>query len=179
VRELRFRPEQHIISLVSGYPVGKLADLVAPATKITRAVPLPAAAQRLSPTAIYPGDPVAAELFAALGTVLEVGSEYEFDVMCTVTATMAPYFAFSDCIASWLVRHGIPETKARDYVAHLFNGLADTTLRSPDRSFQELAADHATRGGINEQVLQHLTGQGVFEAYSAALDAILVRVTSR
>jgi pyrroline-5-carboxylate reductase len=183
LRELRFRPEQNIISLVSGHPVGKLAVLVAPATKITRAVPLPAAARRLSPTAIYPRDaypdnPVAAELFAALGTVSELETEHEFDVMCTATATMAPYYAFADCIASWLVNHGIPKTKARDYVAHLLNGLADTTLRSPQRSFRELAAGHATRGGTNEQVLRHLTDHGVFEAYSAALDAILVRVTA-
>jgi pyrroline-5-carboxylate reductase len=98
--------------------------------------------------------------------------------MCTATATMAPYFAFSDCIAGWLVNHGIPETTARNYVAHLLNGLADTALQSPDRSFPELAADHATRGGTNEQVLRYLTDHSVFEAYSAALDAILVRVTA-
>ncbi len=178
LQELRFRPEQNIISLVSGHPVGKLAGLVAPATQITRAVPLPAAARRLSPTAIYPADPVTAELFAALGTVSEVATEHEFDVMCTATATMASYFAFSDCIAGWLANHGIPETTARDYVARLLNGLSDTTLQSPDRTFAELAADHATRGGTNEQVLRHLTDHGAFEAYAAALDAILVRVTA-
>jgi len=176
--ELKFRPDQHIVSVVSGYPVRKLEGLVAPATRIARAVPLPSAALRRSPTAIYPADAAATAMFARMGTVLEVANEPEFDVVCTATATMATYFAIAETIASWLTRHGIPAGKARDYVAHLYAGMSDTTLSEPGRSLRELVADHATRGGTNEQVLKHLTDHHVFDVYSDALDAILVRVTA-
>ena len=178
LRELHFRAGQHIISVVSGYPVRKLEGLVAPATHIARAVPLPSAALRQSPTAIYPADEIAAGVLGRLGTVLEVATEHEFDVVCTATATMATYFAMAETVASWLTRHGIAAEKSRDYVAHLYAGMSDTTLREPGRSLRELAADHATRGGTNEQVLKHLTDHHVFDAYSDALDAILVRVTA-
>jgi pyrroline-5-carboxylate reductase len=175
--ELHFRQDQQAISVVSGFSVERLAALVHPACKVTRAVPLPSAARRRSPTAIYPRDPVTVELFAALGTAFEVDTESEFSALCTVTATMAAYFGFADCVARWLSRHEIPQPQARDYVARIFSGLADTAAETPERSFQQLAADHATRGGTNEQVLAHLVEHGAFETFSEALDAIMRRVT--
>jgi pyrroline-5-carboxylate reductase len=175
--ELRFRSDHNVISLVSGYSLGRLSRLVAPATRIARAVPLPSTARGLSPTAIYPGGREAEELFALLGAAFVVDTEREFDAFCTATATMATYFAFADGVASWLARNGICETQARDYVARLLSGLADTTVQRPSRSFQELAADHATRGGINEQVLAKLTAHGAFEEFSEALDGVMRRVT--
>jgi pyrroline-5-carboxylate reductase len=176
--ELRFRTDHHVISLVSGYSVRRVSDLVAPAAGVVRAVPLPSAARRRSPTAIYPRDAVAVALFASLGAAFEVDTEREFDALCTATATMASYFAFADGAASWLTRQGIPEADSRNYIARIFSGLASTALEMPERSFQSLAADHATRGGINEQVLAHLTQHGVFESFSNALDAVMQRVSA-
>ena len=177
--EIRFRPDHNIISLVSGYSVERLARLVAPATRITRAVPLPSAARRRSPTGIYPKDPDAIELFTVLGTAIAVDTERDFDALCTVTATMATYFAFADGAASWLMRNGIPPEQAREYMARIYAGLSDTTLERPERSFQELAADHATRGGINEQVVTALKAHGTFDKFSEALDGVMRRVTAR
>jgi pyrroline-5-carboxylate reductase len=176
--ELRFRADQRVISVVSGFSVRTMNGLVAPAGSVTRAVPLPAAARRRSPTAVYPPDDLTVSLFAALGGAFAVQSESEFSVLCTATATMATYFAFADGAASWLTRHGIPAAQAREYVAQLFAGLADTAVEARRRSFPELAADHATRGGTNEQVFAHMSDHGVFETFSEALDGILRRVTA-
>ena len=52
--ELAFRPDHQVISLVSALSLRSLSELVAPALRIARAVPLPSTAKRLSPTAIYP-----------------------------------------------------------------------------------------------------------------------------
>src|SRR5260370_32506469 len=54
--ELRFRPDHRVISVVSGLSLRRVTDLASPAVMITRAVPLPSAANRMSPTAIYPPD---------------------------------------------------------------------------------------------------------------------------
>lgn len=176
--ELRFRPDHNVISLVSGFSVRRLGGLVAPATKISRAVPLPSAARRRSPTAVYPYDAETIALFTLLGAAFAVDTEHEFDAFCSTTAIMAMYFAFADGAASWLTRHGIPHAKARDYIARLDFGMANTAMERPDRSFHELAADHATRGGTNEQVLNYLTQHGVFDRFSEALDGIMQRVTA-
>ena len=176
--ELRFRPEQHVVSLVSGYSLKKVVGLVAPASHVARAVPLPAAARRRSPTAIYPPDPVTEELFAALGAAFAVETEAEYDALCTATATMAAYFAFTGTAASWLANNGIEAAQARDYIARIFGGLSEAAMEAPDLSFDTLAADHATRGGINEMVVNHLRSHGVFDTFSEVLDAVMRRVSA-
>ena len=178
LRELRFGAGQNVISLVSGYSVGRVAGLVAPAARVTRAVPLPSAARRRSPTAIFPRDEGSVDLFALLGTAFAVDTESEFDALCTATATMAAYFAYAETAASWLARNGIAQAKAREYVAAMYAGLAGTAVEAPERSFQSLAADHATRGGINEQVLNYLVEHGVFQTFSEVLDAVMRRVSA-
>lgn len=174
--ELRFRPDHQVISLISALSLHRLSELVAPAMRIARAVPLPSTARRLSPTAIYPVNPVAFELFAAVGTVFPVEKENEFDAICATTATIASYFAFNETIASWLEQQGVPAWQARDYVARLFLGVTTGAVESYERSFQSLAATHATAGGINQQFLEHLIEHGVLPRVSEGLDAVLRRI---
>ena len=143
--------------------------------RIARAVPLPSTAKRLSPTAIYPPDPVAFELFAAVGTIFPVERENEFDAICS-TATIASYFAFNETIASWLEQQGVPATQSRDYIARLFLGVTTRAVEASERSFQSLAATHATVGGINEQFLTNLVEHGLLTRVSEALDAVLHRI---
>ena len=174
--ELRFRSDHGVISLVSGLSLQSLSELVAPAVRIARAVPLPSASLRLSPTAIYPPDPVALELFAAVGTVFPAERENEFDAICATTATIASYFAWNETIASWLEQQGVPALQARDYIARLFLGVTTGAVEASGRSFQSLTATHATAGGINEQFLKHLVEHGLLTRVSEALDAVLHRI---
>jgi pyrroline-5-carboxylate reductase len=174
--ELRFRPNHQVISLVSGLSLRRLSELVAPVVRIARAVPLPSAAKRLSPTAIYPPDPVASELFAAVGTVFPVERENEFDAICATTATIASYYAFTETIASWLERQGVPAPQARDYIARLFLGVTTGAVEASGHSFRSLAATHATAGGINELFLKQLLEHGVLTRVSESLDAVLHRI---
>lgn len=174
--ELRFRPDHEVVSLVSALSVDRLSRLVAPAVRIARAVPLPSAAKRMSPTAIYPPNPVASELFAAVGTVFPVERESEFDAICATTATIASYFKFNEAVASWLTQQGVPEFQAREYIARLFLGVNTSAAESCDHSFQSLAAAHATAGGINEQFLKHLVDHGVLTTVSEGLEAVFRRI---
>jgi pyrroline-5-carboxylate reductase len=176
ISELRFRPDHHVISIVSALSLKQISALVAPATAVVRAVPLPSAADRQSPTAIFPPDRSVAILFAKLGIVFEVETEREFDAMCSATATIASYFAFADRIASWLTGHGVSQTQAHNYMAQIFWGLASTAVGAPERSFRSLAGDHATSGGINQQVLTYLQDRGVFENISNGLDGVMERI---
>lgn len=177
LRELRFRAEQSVISVVSGFSVERLGLLVGPATRIVRAVPLPSTAKRRCPTAIYPRDAVAAELFGRLGAAFAAETERQFDAFCVATATMATWFAFAGELAAWMEHQQIPAQDARDYVARIFAGLAQTAVERPEKSLGELAAEHATLGGTNEQMLGHLRTGGVFTRYADGLDGIMRRVT--
>jgi pyrroline-5-carboxylate reductase len=49
-------------------------------------------------------------------------------------------------------------------------------VSQPQHSFAALAAEFATGGGTNEQVLAHLTSMGALAAVSDALNAVLQRM---
>lgn len=174
--ELRFRPDHRVVSLVSGLSLRNLGEFVAPAVRIARAVPLPSAAKRLSPTAIYPPEPAASELFCGVGTVFPVKNENEFNAICATTATIASYYALNETIAAWLEQQGVAAPRAREYTARLFFGVTAGALEARERSFQSLADSHATVGGINEQVLKHLVEHGLLIRVSEALDEVLHRI---
>jgi pyrroline-5-carboxylate reductase len=169
---LRFSSGQIVISLIAGFSARRVADLVTPAGRICRAIPLPSVAHRRGPIAVYPPGGAAAELFAPLGQVFGIEKEDHLNAFSTATSTMAAYFGFVGHIASWVARKGIPEQQAREYMSRMFAGLADAGLEMSKRSFEDLAADHATPGGLNEQVLRDLTDHGVFDTLTAALDAV-------
>jgi pyrroline-5-carboxylate reductase len=118
-------------------------------------------------------------LFAELGNVFPVETEREFAAICATTATISSYFAFVERIASWLAQQGIPESKARDYIGRLFFGLTTTAVEAPELSFQSLAANHATAGGINEQFLKHLVEHDLLTSLSETLDAGLHRINAQ
>jgi pyrroline-5-carboxylate reductase len=175
IRQLRFRPEHRVISLVATFSRDRIAALVAPATAISCAVPQPTVAARLGPTVIFPPDPVAKTLFGRLGTTFEASSERELQVLWASTAAMASYFSTLDTLSSWLVRNGVLAKTARDYIAAMFRGLSNVPVAS-ETAFSALADEFKTKGGLNEQLARDLARSGAFDAWSGGLDAILARI---
>ena len=176
VAELRFRPEQSVISVVSGVSLRKLSEMVKPARHSVRAVPLPSTAQRIGPTAIYPSDALAQGLFAAMGTVVAVDTEDQFEAICAATGTVAAFYSYVDGIASWLSQNGVPSSIAREYIAKMFLGVASEATDSDEASFESLARRHTTAGGLNEQFLRHLTEHGLLKNVGDGLDLLMQRL---
>jgi pyrroline-5-carboxylate reductase len=162
LKGLRFPRERQIVSVMVGLSVADVAALTAPAANIVRALPLPAVARREGVTAIQPPGPAAAGLFGRLGGFLEV-------------TDAAAYDAYIETVSTWLERHGIPKDGAHRFVGGMFANLA-ASLLSEDKNFQELSREHATRGGVNELMVQTLTNAGVFDQVSLGLDAVLRRI---
>jgi len=158
---LTFRADTQVISVISGLSIARI-----PSAQVTRAVPVPSVADRAGPTVIYPPNRIAADVFDSLGTTIQVDSEEEFEAFCAVTATIASQLAFLDSIASWLMRHGAPENDARDYIRAMMSGAINGDAG---------AEAHATPGGINERLLQHLRRHNVFERVTEGLDLVLNR----
>lgn len=175
---LAFRPGHRVISLIATFARDRVAALVSPATAVTCAVPIPMVASHLSPTAIFPPDRIAAALFEPLGVAVEVTTEHEFQALWASTAMMSTFFTLLDSLGSWLVKEGVPSSRARDQIAMMFDGLARVPQGS-SATFAELAQEFETKGGLNEQCATQLANAGVFEACSVALDAILARIQDR
>lgn len=171
---LRFSARQSIVSVMAGVSIDALSRLVAPATAIARAIPLPAVAQRRCGTPILPPGGAAKDLFDRLGGTIELQDAGVFDAMSASTATIAAHFAYLGAISGWLVRHGLPSGEATAYVAAMYEGLLPA-LQSGE-GFDRLARDHATRGGTNELFLAHLSGGAVCDSIDQGLDKVFQRL---
>jgi pyrroline-5-carboxylate reductase len=178
LKTLSFSEGQVVISVMAGVAVGTLRALVAPAREIVRAVPLLSVAEREGMTPIHPANETANDLFRRLGTTVEVSDAHAFEAIWASTATIAAHFAYLSAIRGWLVSEGIPEQAARDYVGSTFAGLA-TALRDGRQSFDQLARDHATPGGLNEQFLGILNEAQTFGTVEFGLRRILERLEGR
>jgi pyrroline-5-carboxylate reductase len=174
--ELRFRSDHRVVSLIPAVTLEYLKAITAPCAAVTRAVPLPSAARKESPTAIYPADPAIKTMFDELGTTIELDREEEFEAFTAATSIMSSYFFFAETVVSWMQDEGVAAHKAHAFFSQMLRGLAGAAGASPQSSFAELAEEHQTRGGLNEQVLRSLVQAGVFNELDRALDGIRTRL---
>jgi pyrroline-5-carboxylate reductase len=177
LKELRFRPDHHVVSLIATISREEIAGLVAPAAHVGKALPMPMIAHLQGATLICPPDPTVAAFFGRLGDVIEVEDQSEFDALSVVTATYASYFKYLDTIHAWVRGQGVPGDKARDYITSIYKALANAPDTAPGEDFMRLSQDYATRGGINEQVLRELTEHGTFETFAEILGRVHQRIT--
>lgn len=173
---LAFRADHHVLSLIATFSGARLTELVAPATRITRAVPLPSMALGAGPTIVSPPDATVTDLFERAGVAVEVGTEAEYDALAAASAIMSAHFTAAQTIVDWLVRRGIPAEDGRRYIGQVFSGLAGTADLHAATDFAALSVEHKTPGGINEQVERHLAESGAYAALTEALDGVLARL---
>jgi pyrroline-5-carboxylate reductase len=176
IEALQFRAEQRIISLVGTFSVGRLAPLVAPATDISRAVPMPPAAERRGPFGLYTQSDEVLRLFEGLGRVIRVEEEAHLDLMSAGTSLMATYFGMAGTIDGWMSKQGFDPAASRAFVGELFLSLALVARERSEESFERLSTDYSTLGGLNEQAWRELRAAGWPDQLRAALDLLLDRI---
>jgi pyrroline-5-carboxylate reductase len=176
--DLTWRPEQVVVSAVAGVGIPRLTEWVTPVARICRSVPMPPVADRAGFTAVHPPLAEARTLFDRLGSTLEVEDVVAYEALSATSATLAGFFEYLRTQTGWLEARGIVSADARRYVAATFAG-ALTSLKTVDApDFDELAADYATPGGVNEQVARELREHGTFDVLEQALDRALGRLAT-
>ena len=115
-------------------------------------------------------------LFGLLGDVAPLDDELAFDAFSAASAFAATQLDLLATVESWLAGQGVPAPDARAYVGVLLRGLSDALTEEPDRELVALADDHATPGGLNQQVREQVRGHGVHEVVATALDDVAARV---
>ena len=126
-----------------------------------------------------PPNDLLAEFFDPIGTVIQVADEAQLDAFFSVSALMAPYFELLESVSAWLRAQGVEAAQADTYTGSLFRAIAEKSTRPSGEGFGELAAEHATRAGINEQLRRELLTVGFFDRLHAGLDLIQARMQGR
>jgi pyrroline-5-carboxylate reductase len=177
--ELAFRRDMAVVSFVPTYTAPILQGLIGPVEKIVRMIPLPASARGLGPLLIFPSDREVEKIFGGIGTIIRAQNADQFHALWATTAMLAPYFGLLGSVANWLRDRDVPAEDADSYVAAMFHSIADTGLAVRGEGFEQITDDHATPGGLNEQMFRELTHSGCFDNVSKGLSLILERLNGR
>ncbi|MGY0237061.1 NAD(P)-binding domain-containing protein [Longispora urticae] len=173
--ELPFRPGQAVLSAMAGVPLARLRALCAPADRVARVIPLPAAARARSLTVLYPEHPAGRDLFGRVGGVLVPGEERTLDAFSAATATFAAHLDYLATIAGWLADQGVEPEVATAYTTHIFGQLGQA-LSEHTGPLDPLTEEYMTPGGINEQLMADLRRAEVPGVVRRALDRVLARL---
>ncbi|QLG12845.1 NAD(P)-binding domain-containing protein (plasmid) [Deinococcus sp. D7000] len=174
---LTFRPELTVISVMAGFTVRGLADLMTPVTDLARSIPLPAVELGEGVTPLFPSSPAAVTLFGRLGTVIEVPDERTFEALSASTATVAAMLKYMATTLAWLATKGVSAPLASRYVAAVFAGVLTPLQTAAAVDFGALSHEHQTPGGLNEQFLGVLEQAGMFREVEGGLNQVLQRLT--
>ena len=175
IRPLRFDPARPVISLIAATSLEDLGTWTG-AREICRAIPLPSVEARTCVTPVFPANPLAMQVFDALGQALAVQDLSAFDAYATGSAVMATWFGMAETAAGWMVSNGIPPADAETYMRGLFADLG-VTVRDKTRSLETLRHDHATKGGLNEQIWRVFGEKDGPQALQAGMSSVMARIS--
>lgn len=176
---LQFRDGVPVVSFVATWPLEEVRRCVIPATEVFRMVPLPSVERGEGPIALYPRDENVEATFQNVGTVVPVDSEDDLHSLWAVTAMMAPYFSLLDNFSSWLRGRGLSGKQSDVFVSSFFAALGETSRSACGAGFEPLSIEHATEGGLNEQLRRELAARDWFGQPKRGLDLILDRLEGR
>jgi pyrroline-5-carboxylate reductase len=164
-----FAEGQIVASMVAGFALSDIRSRWPKATA-SRVIPMPGAARRTGPIAIYPAVDAVVKLMAPLGDLFVVADEGKLG-FGGLNAFMSSYFELQRALVDVGTGAGLSEDETRRYLVSLLGMLADTARHTPPEAFAHLVEEHQTKGGLNERVRAALLAQGWFDAPSAALNA--------
>lgn len=166
---IEFHAGQIVASMVAGFA---LADIEArwPNATVCRVIPMPGAARRSGPIAVYPAVQEIVALMSPLGDLFVVAEERKLE-FGGLNAFMSSYFELQRALIDVGTGAGLAPDDARSYVVSLLAMLSDTARRTAPEGFARLVEEHQTKGGLNERVRAALLAQGWFDAPRIALNA--------
>lgn len=169
VRDLRFRPDQLVLSCLAGMSIAEVRERCAPA-EVARVLPIPAIERSEGPIVLCPSVARARALFDGLGDIVDLADEASLAAIWPCSAFMSPYFALQSALIDWAVERGVDRTAAVTYVRSLLRALATTSALTDLERLDQLIQEHETPGGLNYRVRLQLESAGWFAAVGDALD---------
>ena len=172
---LKFTSAKKIISFIATISLSSLKKLTKN-KNIVRAIPLPPIEIKKGPIVVCPPNKIAKSFFSHLGSVIEVKSEKVCNKFWSTSALMAPFYELLKVSTDWLVRKGVDESNATNYVTELFLGLSQDAVNKKSTGLKKLVAESQTPKGLNEQALKELQRGKFYSKLNKTLNNIHTRL---
>ena len=176
IKELKFKPNQIIISFISTITLAELKKAIKVKTKIIRAIPLPPISLKKGPVPICPPNKKVKDFFNKIGTTVEIKNEKSSINFWTISGMMAPFYELLRVMADWLVKRGIKRDNAQKYITSLFLALSEDAVANSKKDLKYLVKESQTPKGLNEQGVRDLTKSGFYKKIEKTLNGIHKRL---
>ncbi len=175
LNSLKFTSNKKIISFIATISLANLKRLTKN-KNIVRAIPLPPIEIKKGPIVICPPNKGAKSFFSHLGSVIEVKNEKVCNKFWSTSALMAPFYELLRVSTDWLIRKGVDQSKATNYITELFLGLSQDAVNKKPSGLKKLVAESQTPKGLNEQALKELQRGKFYSKLSKTLNNIHTRL---
>jgi pyrroline-5-carboxylate reductase len=176
IKELKFKSNQIIISLISTITLEQLKKAIKVKAKIVRAIPLPPISLKKGPVPIYPPNKKVKEFFDKIGTVIEIKKEKSSINFWSTSGMMASYYELLRVMSDWLVKRGVKRKNAQKYITSLFLALSEDAVVNSNKDLKHLVKEAQTPKGLNEQALKELSKVGFYRSLENTLNNIHKRL---
>jgi pyrroline-5-carboxylate reductase len=175
VRELAFRPDHTVISVVATKRLEVVKSWMSPVAKMFRMVPMPFIAHRTGPITLYPADGEMEEFFGHLGQVFVVDEEPQVELTNAITSVTNSTYTIIETVAEWGEKNGLPRDKAVSYTISYFEAML---CQISGGRYAELPrfVEERTPGGVNDTVMKLISSGGGFELWRDGLDAAIKKI---
>lgn len=163
---LRFRPDQRVITLMTGITPDEVAALVAPARVEAQMLPFPAVANGGSPILVLGAPDLVRTLFGARNQVFALPDAAEMDAYLCAQALLSPVARMVADAAGWLGGRVTDGAQAEAFLRVLIaSSLADMESNALIQALN-------TPGGYNQRLRLHMEASGISQALTEGLDAL-------
>ena len=176
IKNLKFKPNQTIVSFISTMTLPQLKKAIKVKAKIFRAIPLPPISLRKGPVPVFPPNKKVKNFFDKLGTTVEINNERLSKNFWSTSGMMAPFYELLSTMSNWLVKRGVKRDKAQKYITSLFVALSEDAVVNSKKNLKFLVKESQTPRGLNEQGVKELRKAGFYKSTEKTLNSILKRL---
>ena len=176
IKELKFNPNQTIISFISTITLAQLKKMIKVKAKIVRAIPLPPISLKKGPVPICPPNKKVKDFFNKIGTTVEINNEKSSINFWSTSGMMAPFYQLLKVMTDWLVKRGVKRENAQKYITTLFLALSEDAVANSKKDLKYLVKDSQTPKGLNEQGVKELIKAGFYKKLEKTLNSIHKRL---
>ena len=169
---LTFTERHKVIHVAAGIDLAEGRKYYGNAGKVLRAVPLPFASRRMGPMVLFGDDEDCQKLFSLFGTLINVPTEKDLEVLAVHTALMVPYYAVINEVVKWSMKKGMPFEKARDYICSMNSALSSLMVEDDIRDIEAYMASISTAGGTNEEAHRILNESEAYSPWHTAMESV-------
>ena len=172
IQNLKFKPNQIIISFISTITLSQLKKKIKVKAKIIRAIPLPPISLKKGPVPIFPPNKKVKDFFNKIGTTVEIKNEKSSINFWSTSGIMASFYELLKVMTNWLVKKGVKKNNAQKYITSLFLALSEDAVVNSKKDLKYLVKESQTPKGLNEQAVKELKKAGFYKSLEKTLNSI-------